>query len=191
MRRKDPADPRPLEKSAAERLGEIVEAAERAAASVIDDAEAEARRYLSEARVEADRLVAERLSSLSELTDSLIAGAESIRRQSESLLGSLEEARRLLDSEPRRPHAARGSHLSAVAPVAEPRPGGTGLRAAEPPAADRGAAGAHGSAAGARLLATQMAVSGAGREEIEARLRSGFEIEDTAAILDAILGPEG
>jgi cell division septum initiation protein DivIVA len=44
--------------------------------------------------------------------------------------------------------------------------------------------------AGARLLATQMAVSGAGREEIEARLRSGFEIDDTAEILDAILGPE-
>jgi cell division septum initiation protein DivIVA len=44
--------------------------------------------------------------------------------------------------------------------------------------------------AGARLLATQMAVSGAGRKEIEARLRSGFEIEDTGEILDAILGPE-
>ncbi len=45
--------------------------------------------------------------------------------------------------------------------------------------------------AGARLLATQMAISGADREEIEARLRSGFEIEDTGEILDAILGPEG
>ncbi|HEY8809595.1 MAG TPA: hypothetical protein VIM28_06200 [Solirubrobacterales bacterium] len=45
--------------------------------------------------------------------------------------------------------------------------------------------------AGARLLATQMAVSGADREEIEARLRSGFDIEDTGEILDAILGPEG
>jgi hypothetical protein len=44
--------------------------------------------------------------------------------------------------------------------------------------------------AGARLLATQMAVSGAGRDEIEARLRSGFDIEDTSEILDAILGPE-
>lgn len=49
----------------------------------------------------------------------------------------------------------------------------------------------HGSAAGARLLATQMAVSGSSREEIAARLRNGFEIEDTASILDAILGPEG
>jgi cell division septum initiation protein DivIVA len=44
--------------------------------------------------------------------------------------------------------------------------------------------------AGARLLATQMAVSGAQRGEIEARLRSGFDIDDTSAILDAILGPE-
>jgi nitroreductase len=44
--------------------------------------------------------------------------------------------------------------------------------------------------AGARLLATQMAVSGAEREEIAARLRSGFEIEDADEILDAILGPE-
>ena len=43
---------------------------------------------------------------------------------------------------------------------------------------------------GARLLATQMAVSGSSREEIEERLRSGFEIEDTSEILDAILGPE-
>jgi len=44
--------------------------------------------------------------------------------------------------------------------------------------------------AGARLFATQMAVSGSSREEIEARLHSGFEIEDASEILDAILGPE-
>ena len=45
-------------------------------------------------------------------------------------------------------------------------------------------------APGARLLATQMAVSGSSREEIAERLRNGFEIEDVDAILDAILGPE-
>jgi hypothetical protein len=45
--------------------------------------------------------------------------------------------------------------------------------------------------AAARLLATQMAVSGASREEIETRLRTGFEIRDPSPILDAILGPEG
>jgi vacuolar-type H+-ATPase subunit H len=47
-----------------------------------------------------------------------------------------------------------------------------------------------GTPAGARLLATQMAVSGSSREEIESRLRSGFAIADTRSILDAILGPE-
>jgi vacuolar-type H+-ATPase subunit H len=47
-----------------------------------------------------------------------------------------------------------------------------------------------GTPAGARLLATQMAVSGSSREEIEARLRSGFSIVDARPILDAILGPE-
>jgi hypothetical protein len=46
------------------------------------------------------------------------------------------------------------------------------------------------SPAGARLLATQMAVSGSSREEIAARLRNGFEVEDADGILDAILGPE-
>jgi cell division septum initiation protein DivIVA len=56
----------------------------------------------------------------------------------------------------------------------------------EPPSAP----GQRSGSAGARLLATQMAVSGASREEIEQRLRSGFEIEDTSEILDAILGPE-
>jgi hypothetical protein len=43
--------------------------------------------------------------------------------------------------------------------------------------------------AGARLLATQMAISGASREEIEERLRHGFDIEDAGEILEAILGP--
>jgi hypothetical protein len=49
---------------------------------------------------------------------------------------------------------------------------------------------ARSSGAGARILATQMAVSGSSREEIAQRLRSGFDIEDTSEILDAILGPE-
>jgi hypothetical protein len=57
--------------------------------------------------------------------------------------------------------------------------------------ADSAAAGrSRNGSAGARLLATQMAVSGSSREEIEARLRSGFEIDDASGILDAILGPK-
>jgi cell division septum initiation protein DivIVA len=43
--------------------------------------------------------------------------------------------------------------------------------------------------AGARLLATQMAVSGASREEIGDRLRTDCGIDDPGPLLDAILGP--
>jgi hypothetical protein len=51
-------------------------------------------------------------------------------------------------------------------------------------------AGSRSDSGGARLLATQMAISGSSREEIAHRLKNGFEIEDADAILDAILGPE-
>ncbi len=51
-------------------------------------------------------------------------------------------------------------------------------------------AGPRSGSAGARLLATQMAVSGSSREEIAERLRKGFDIADSSEILDAILGPE-
>ncbi len=190
MRGKDrPEPPKPLAASTAERLAAIVEAAERAAVTVIDDAEKQAQQHLEQARIEADRIVADRVASMVDLTDSLVAQAAAIRDQSKQLLASLAEAKRRIAAEggveiaavdaPAEP--ARAPHLSAVEPVAEP--------AAAPPTELR-AAGGGGSAAGARLLATQMAVSGSSREEIAARLRNGFEIEDTASILDAILGPE-
>ncbi len=187
-----------LEASTSERLAEIVAAAEQAAAKVIDDAEAEGRRYLLEAREEADRLVAERLASLASLTDSLVAQAEMIRQQSERLLESLTQARAELQVDPAPVAPApepsvttRGSHLSAV--VMEEEPDDVVEEAEdrvdepidEPEPAERPQ-----NQAGARLLATQMAVSGSSREEIATRLRNGFEIDDTEAILDAILGPE-
>jgi hypothetical protein len=77
---------------------------------------------------------------------------------------------------------APARHLREV----EPPPEGAGVSAsAEDEEGDQ-----FQSSAAARLLATQMAVSGSSREEIETRLRNGFEIEDTREILDAILGPE-
>jgi len=189
VRRKDNPEPPSSASSTAERLAAIVEAAERAAVTVIDDAEAQARRRLEAAQVEADRLVADRLASVAELTDSLVAQAAAIRDQSKQLLASLAEAKRRIEAEGGAEIAAvetpaeavRSPHLSAVGPLTEP----TG-----PPVTELKPGGGEGSAAGARLLATQMAVSGSSREEIAARLRNGFEIEDTASILDAILGPE-
>jgi hypothetical protein len=88
-----------------------------------------------------------------------------------------ERLRELADElDPPSPDERRGGHLKPVESPVDEEP--------EPLAQRRSGS------AGARLLATQMAVSGADRKEIEARLRSGFEIEDTSEILDAILGPE-
>ncbi len=201
--------PKPLASSAARRVEAIIEGAEQAAGRVIDEAEAKARAYLAEAEAEADRLLEQRLAALGELTDALVAQADAIRRQSELLSNSLREAKARLESESgvgrtAAPAAAGPAAERSTAGEGEERNGNVGavsepptprLTAVEPPPSQSpveslDAARGHGTPAGARLLATQMAVSGSSREEIAARLRNGFEIEDADAILDAILGPE-
>ena len=97
------------------------------------------------------------------------AGARADRIVAERLRALADELDPQMQSGPR-----REPHLRPVESEAEPAP----------------APGPRSTSAGARLLATQMAVSGSSRAEIEQRLRNGFEIEDTSEILDAILGPE-
>lgn len=195
---------REIEDSTAARLGEIVAAAEKAARQVIDEAEEEARSRLIDAREEADRIVADRLAGLAELTEEISAQADALRRQSEALQRALAEAkaelggadslggsalmkRRAADRDSERDSGSEprtrkpvGPALTVVGGVAEEP--GAGVPGAPPEEAA--------TPAGARLLATQMAVSGSSRNEIEERLRTGFAIKDTRAILDAILGPE-
>jgi vacuolar-type H+-ATPase subunit H len=175
-----------LRADTAERLEAIVEAAERAAEGVIDDAETQARRYLAQARAEAERASAGKLSELSDLVDTLIGQAASLRGEAERLQATLEEAKSQIDGgETRRAPEPPSPDEQPEEPQA-PRLRAVGEEEPVPvaPSADRA------DAAGARLLATQMAVSGSSREEIDERLRNRFEIEDTTAILDAILGPE-
>lgn len=173
-----------LRADTAERLEAIVEAAERAAESVIDEAEAEARRYLAQAKAEADRMSGDRRGELSAEIDALVGQATSLRQEAERLQTTLEDARaRLGDGDP--------APVNEPSAPADPDPQPPRLRAVGgQEAPDAAPLGDRDQAAGARLLATQLAVSGSSREEIAARLRSGFEIEDTGAILDAILGPE-
>jgi cell division septum initiation protein DivIVA len=188
-----PKKEKELRATTAQRLEAIVEAAERAAEGVIDDAEAQARRYLTQARAEADRITDRRMEDLSHMIDVLLDQADSLQREAQRMQTLLEEAKFRVDPErpdeaqepdgAKEPASAPEEHaplrqaprLRAVAHPEQPAP------APEAPQAD---------AAGARLLATQMAVSGSSREEIEQRLRNRFEIEDTSPILDAILGPE-
>jgi hypothetical protein len=175
-RRRQDQSHKDLRATTAERLGAIVEAAERAAEKVIDDAEAQARQYLAQARVEADRMAEQRGSEISGLVDSLLRQANALREEAERLQAALEDARDRIDPE-------RREELPEQAEVLTLRT--EALEEELPANAEPGA-----SASGARLLATQMAVSGSSREEIAERLRNGFGIEDTAAILNAILGPE-
>lgn len=177
--------PRDLQTDTAERLEAIVEAAERAAEGVIDDAEAQARRYLAQARSDADRLAVDRTEELSDVIASLLGQAITLREEAERLQVTLENASARLV----------GGKIEAPSPEPierQPESEAPRLRAVDAEAGPtvEGEVG-RANAAGARLLATQMAVSGNSREEIAARLRNGFETEDTDAILDAILGPEG
>jgi cell division septum initiation protein DivIVA len=189
-KRRDRSNGRDLRADTAERLEAIVEAAERAAANVIDDAETQARQYLAQARAQADRAGEERLAGISELIETLLGQATSLQREVERLQVTLEVARDRLEPEGRAPEGAApveelraeaAPRLRAVAGGETPQGDPEAGAAPEPERTDP---------AGARLLATQLAVSGSSRKEIEARLRNRFEIEDTAAILDAILGPE-
>jgi vacuolar-type H+-ATPase subunit H len=179
-----------LRADTAERLEAIVEAAERAAEGVIDDAEKQARRYLAQARVEADRRSEGRMEELSGLVDTLLGQAISLRQEAERLQATLEAARARIDGEdpapaPRAEEQVAAPRLRAVDSPEAPAVAPPAVEPAAEPDVRRADAG------GARLLATQLAVSGSSREEIAERLRNGFEIEDADAILDAILGPEG
>lgn len=209
-----PPEPERPSTKAAERLAVIVDAAERAALSVIDDAEKEAQRYLDEAKTRADSLAAERLRETADELEQ--RGADSPRppalkpvepmprpshpsgpantspgtpgREAEDMPVD-GEAQREPDDDP--PEEVSETFLRPVSP-----PGTPGSEAEDVPVDGRPAERLQGldspkpGSAAARLLATQMAVSGSSRKEIEMRLRSGFEIEDTGEILDAILGPE-
>jgi vacuolar-type H+-ATPase subunit H len=189
---------RALQTDTAERLEAIVEAAERAAESVIDDAEAQARRYLAQAHAEADRQSEGTVAEVSGLIDSLLGQATSLRHEAERLQQSLEVAKaRIAGGDPPpqvsaedRAEAPRLRAVEAAEPAEPPvvEVPESPESPAEEPRAEPDPRRAD--AAGARLLATQLAVSGSSREEIAQRLRNGFEIEDTDAILDAILGPE-
>jgi vacuolar-type H+-ATPase subunit H len=199
-----------------ERVQLIIEAAEQAAAGIISDAEAEAEAYLGEARQRANRIAEERAREMWGLTDDLIRRAEAVRRQSDELLRALDDARHRVEEALRAgpglaqplqaavPPTSQGPSFPAqspMAPSAAPQdqetpkvrllhdPVSAAQQPTPPPGHPPGGAGSPPSE-GARLLATQMAVAGSSREEIEGRLQHEFGIRESGPMLDAILGPE-
>jgi hypothetical protein len=198
---------------ATERIEVIVSAAERAAAGIIADAEAQARRYLDESREQTDRALAERTRALAGVTESLVGEVEEIKRRLDDLIRALQGAAQDAgDGGPPSPEANPGTppvppsavqpqrpeplHFPRLKPVETeappPQPPGLGEPAPARPSFARrpGQGTTAGGSSAARLLATQMAVAGSSRSEIEIRLRNEFGIDDAGPMLDVILGPE-
>jgi vacuolar-type H+-ATPase subunit H len=190
---------------------QVIDEAEEEARNRLSDAHEEADRIVAErlaglAGLTAEMAAqAEALRRQAEALQRAVADATAELGGAESLGGSVPTGPGIPDPEPKAESGARkpfGPSLSIVGAPEEAerpeRPAGTveGDRRDAPAAAigfEDSAAGvptAASTPAGARLLATQMAVSGSSRDEIEARLRNGFAISDTRSILDAILGPE-
>src|SRR4051794_25477258 len=132
-------------------------------------------------------------SSTAERLAAIVEAAE--QAASKVIDDAEEQARRQLQEAGARADRIVAERLRALADELDPQAqpalrGESHLRSVEAEPEQAPAPGRRSTAAGARLLATQMAVSGSSRVEIEERLRSGFELEDTSEILDAILGPE-
>src|SRR5215213_7377789 len=120
---------------------------------------------------------AERLAAIVDAAERAALGViDDAEQEAKRYLEDAQAQADRLVAEKLREVADRLEQQSANGNVAQLRPVGSRPDAEGPP----GASGS-GSAA-ARLLATQMAVSGSSRKEIEMRLRNGFEIEDTSEI---------
>jgi vacuolar-type H+-ATPase subunit H len=199
---------------------QVIDEAEEEARARLVDAREEADRIVAERLAGLAELTdeisaqAEALRRQSELLQRALAEAKAELGGADSLAGSARPGRRAADPDSDRDAGQPiGPSLTVVGgverePASEremaPEREGAPARGREPEAAPQFADAAAGRSqefdsngspavdtpAGARLLATQMAVSGSSRAEIEARLRDGFAITDTGAILDAILGPE-
>ncbi|MGH2940000.1 MAG: hypothetical protein ACRDPE_17960 [Solirubrobacterales bacterium] len=190
---------------------QVIDEAEEEARSRLIDANEEAERIVTDRLAGLAQLTdeisaqAEALRRQSEVLQQALAEAKAELGGSESLGGSTVTGRKASerDEEPEADPETRwpvGPSLTVVGsrpgepepdekPAAEPERNGRASGEGGDPGFN-GAPTESATPAGARLLATQMAVSGSSRLEIEERLRNGFAIKDTRSILDAILGPE-
>jgi cell division septum initiation protein DivIVA len=158
------------------RIEEIIDAAERAAESIRGEAEAEAKRYLAEREREADRMAEERARELGELAEVLAERARYVSEQVEGLSQALERT------------VAR---MRAGGMPSESSETGLELGGDEPEARSASSPRVGGGAEEPLLRATQMAVAGSERTEIERMLRREFGVEDPNVIVDQILGRPG
>jgi hypothetical protein len=165
-----------------DRVQEILDAAERIAGEIRAEAEAAGENYVYERRREAERAVEEGVREFTGLTHSVTARVETLQREASALVEVLEDARR---------------RLASLAQSVEPQPQPT-FRSSpphapltpQPAAAETDASESEKIPEQAILRATQMAVAGIERTEIELMLRTEFGIRDPASVVDQMLRSE-
>ena len=203
----DPASP----SGAAERIRQILVTAEGLSEDIRREASEEADRYLAERRQEADALLDARRQHLEEALEMLRTHGREIERRVAEVTAALE---RVLN-EPAPPKAAppepAGPTLAAPDPAQPPRspspvddadatsasasadsPVTAPPSIASPPERDteQSAARAPHERQRALIRATQLAVQGVERRQVQETLEQEFELDDTAAIVDEILGSD-
>lgn len=180
--------------------------------SIIDDAERAAADIKAEARTDAERearaLVSQSASQLAEVVEPLVKRVENLRVEAAALMHELEsatlrlveltnksvEASALGPTEVEEAAAAKGKEeakpepdeppvlvdrepiVTGPAPIAYPGTGAGDKALSDPPEE-------------AVLRATQMAVAGNSRSEIEATLADEFGLADATPVVEDILGP--
>jgi DivIVA domain-containing protein len=171
------AEPATLSQQAGEQVRAIVQAAERGAQEIREAAGAEAREHVARVTAAADRLRAR---------------IEQMERDVTQLLTDLREDARRLRDDLAALQAGAGELAGAGAGAAEPAPteaAGAAADApapAEPPTAVASATGGNGDSAAARIVALDMALSGAPRDETGRYLAAHYDLPDRESLLDDV-----
>lgn len=173
---------------ATRRIHELIDDADRQAGQIIMNAEVEARRYVQAVRQKTDEEAEQYAKAMASLSEALISQAEALSRESQRLLANLDTYQG---------HPVVDDLVSAVGAdeieLREPKPNLAPVERPVVPAfpdmpADPEVGLTQDFSAGARLLATQMAVAGSTRADIRDRLTNDFGIADPEPLLDSILG---
>jgi hypothetical protein len=181
------ADSEQIVHDLAERVRELVTEAEQRAAAIVAEAEREAKEIRARADAEAKQRLEEVREALDQLQGKLgggPAGAPEAEVEPGPVIVPEPEPPAVPEPEPSptpEPPAPTPEPEPPSIPEPEPPPDeGT------PPAAGNGAARSD-DAAGARLVAMNMALEGASRDQIAARLDQDFKLDDAPRLVDEVL----
>jgi outer membrane biosynthesis protein TonB len=167
----------------ADKVRALVDDAERRAAEIVREAEADAKRIREQAEAEGRERLAEVRKAFEELQGKLGVGAEvepGPVTVPEPEPPAVPEPEPPPTPEPTPPDPGPETEPPTI-PEPEPPPDeGT------PPSAGNGAAKSD-DAAGARLVAMNMALEGASREQIVAKLHQDYELDDPGAVADQVI----